>query len=208
MLVSEYEDWEKVIEKISHKVARDFPDVEKEDLSQHLWQFVLEVKQRKTLEPHEDGAFSLLYIIARRYAWSMRKEHLTLSPQYSYRTSDVRRILETQFDHIDWDITYVPEDAQSLRGDDSIEISAEIAWGLKRLRRRNERYYDAIIRRYRDGIIPDNNSNERKRMNKGIEMLAEILNWYYHPEDVIGARPIINNATARYLIKESWDWST
>jgi hypothetical protein len=198
-----YEQWDEVIGQVSRSVSRDFPDVETEDLYQHLWEFIL---TDGGLIPESANTTSLLYRIANRYSWQLRKEHLNLSPQYAYRTSDVRKILETQFEYVDWDTTFVPDDARSELGCDSVELSAEVSWGLMRLKRRNEEYYDAILRRYGDFIVPHRTSNERRRLDRAIEALCDILNWYERPvSDPVGSRKVINNATANYRIRGQLD---
>lgn len=204
MDLSEYESWDDILLRVSASVSRDFPDVSKDDIYQQLWVVILEPSNKITLKM--PGLVNILYKIANRFAWQQRKEHLSVTPQYAYRSSDLKKILEAVAFRNDWYHTFVPDDARSELGCDSLELSAEVAWGLQRLQDRHPEYYEAIYRRYILQIIPHNASAERKRLNRAIDALAEILNWYDRPDgEYVGNRRVITNATADYFIRKGWD---
>jgi hypothetical protein len=94
-----YEVWNPLISRIARYVSSDFPDIETEDLSQDLFCFVLE---RGWERPENQPSEYILRRVARMKAAGYRAEHLTLSAQYAYRTSEVRQILEHLFDREDW----------------------------------------------------------------------------------------------------------
>lgn len=207
----DFEIWDEEIVFVAKKVSKDFPSIEYDDIYQQLWEFALTYGHLYDSQ----NCRGLLFRVATIYAWDERKEQLKSTCQYDYRTSDVRKMLETQFDHEDWELTYVPPDAKStiiptepgaVWYTDQIELSSEIAWGLKRLKRRYKPYYDAILSRYGDGQVPLNASKDRKTLDRAILALTEILNFYDRTvEGIVGNRRIYTNTQSQHIIRKQWE---
>lgn len=110
-MVATYDDLAETIDRVSRHVARDYPDIDWEDVRQELALFV--IKNGKSIKLPGDGGNPrwILDRVANDYCKKLRTQHMALSPQYAYRPSDVALILETAFlnpDHIG----YVPDDAR------------------------------------------------------------------------------------------------
>lgn len=199
MTPEEVNEWSDLLARTARLVARDFPDVDQGDLYQELWIFVLENQTLR--DPSQLGVARLLKNQCTKMAWNHRKEHLQWTSQYSYRTSDVRYILETSFDHGDWEGSFVPADARG--GEDgaaATEVRVDVMWAYQRL---PVAYQQAIKERYHDNIEPPSNSAQRKTLNRAIRRLTDTLNWYLprSHQSRPGARRVISNATAAYIIE-------
>lgn len=194
--------WRDAIKRTAGFVSRDFPDLEKEDLQQELYAFIL--KNHETLEsPDKPGSTVVLMKVAKQYAWNQRKEHLQLSPQYSYRTSDIKAILESVFDSRDWSNVQIPDDAKSEFNDVFLEVNCDVkrAWESLGYAQRK-----VIFEKYALGQFPDGDT-ARKRLNRAIEKLTDNLNWYQKQphRDYVGSRRTITNANARYILGKQND---
>jgi hypothetical protein len=190
--------WGDAVKRTAGFVARDFPDVEREDVMQELFLFIM---KHPTLEsPDKPGSTMVLMKAARFYAWNQRKQHLQLSPQYSYRTSDIKAILETVFDQRDWANVRVPEDAQSEYNDVFLEINSDVKRAWESLGHAQKK---VIFEKYALGIDPQGQT-EAKRLSRAIEKLTDAINWYQKPDnrDYVGTRRVITNANARYIIQD------
>lgn len=189
--------WRDLVERTASFISRDFPDVEREELVQQLFLFVVE-NGKYLKEPTQVGSAKALSRAAKQYAWDQRKEHLTLSSQYSYRTSDVKYILETVFDARDWEGVRVPEDAQSEFNDVFLEINSDVKRAWEKLGYAQKQ---VIFRKYALGWEPETQT-ETKRLYRAIVALTDNLNWYQHPKghQHVGTRRAITNANARYNI--------
>lgn len=200
-----YTKWKDIIKKIARFVAYDYPDVEVADLEQDLW---VEVMERSLSNPYEDTSIKFLRKYAKSRANQYRAEHLILSPQFNYRVSDVRRILDTVFDHNDWVEAATREEESvgtrsgrepSYNLDEVIITHSDVkrAWALL-----PHQYKVAIFERYGLGDIPDSTSSEGRKLRRAETRLTEMLNTY-HPKSNHqgpGSRKIIGNALARYII--------
>lgn len=188
--------WKEVIAKVASFVAADFPDVEKEDLIQQLYLFILE---KTTLtDPDSRGATTILTKAAKDWAWNQRKQHLHLTAQYSYRKSDVRAILETAFDHDRWSGVRVPDDARSEFNDVFLEINTDVKNAWVTLAKSDKKI---IFEKFALGIDPD--ASGRVKLSRAIQKLTDKLNFYQglqKPEQFIGRRRVVNNATAQARI--------
>ncbi len=109
-----YSVWQSRVERTAKYVSRDFPDVESEDLIQEMYEFVL---RRGWTNPNDESITIILKRVAMTKAMMLRTQHLTVSPQYSYRPSEVRSILENVFDHENWPRRSVPV-GKSKAGDE------------------------------------------------------------------------------------------
>ena len=198
MSEDKYYKWEELVSKTARFVARDFPEVLEEDLFQDLMTYVLENK--RLANPDIKGVTTALYRQAVRLAWEWRKQALYMSAQYSYRTTDVRKILETLFDRSDWEVSYLPDDAKSLSDDDRLIVNVDLKVAYDRI---SPVYREVLFDRYALGIIPAEGA-PKKRLQRAIEALTDALNFYYDPRDHTGpgSRRAISNAAAAYKIQE------
>lgn len=189
----DYDTWKPLVERATAYVCRDFPDVEREDISQHLWMKLMENRQHIT--SHEErGVPTMLSRWGTTYAWDLRKEHLQLSPQYSYRTSDIKKVLDVIFDKRDWENAVVPDDARS-EFSCSIEVATDIYIAYEKLGHAQKQ---AIFERYALGVAPKDDAGV-KRLYRAVCALTDKLNWYQkQPDrDYVGTRKVLTNANAR-----------
>lgn len=193
-------EWLPKIDQVASFFSQDFPDVEYDDVRSDLIIFVLENKHLN--DPEHGVVGTALRRRAQAYAWDQRREHLTLSVQYSYRPSDVRRLLETLGNYRTWPNAKTPEDAKSRRGNDSIEMSADVSRAFAKLR---GPYQDVIRSRYFSGTgnTFETGSAESKRLSRAIAALCDILNFYSY--ETADRRVVMSNAQARSLLDNQWD---
>jgi hypothetical protein len=200
-----------VIDPASRTVARDYPGVDSDDLYQSLCLWVLE--NEKWLKVDEEaGCKYIIYRAAHILARQERTESLHNCAQYDYRPADVRKILETAFDEPENRLqAFVPEDASSWKktGMDGIEVTLDIRAAVDEL---GVIEADSIVSRYRDGIVPEADSSERKRLDRAVHKLTDLVNSYSakraevmavrgHP----GSRRAMSNAAARASIGRATD---
>lgn len=191
-----------LIERVSKQVASDYPDVEWEDIRSGLCIFVMQNANSIKLKEEGGNPNWLLKRVAGTLCKEERAQQHRVSVQYSYRPSDVSRILETAFslEHIDQ--THVPDDAVSLKsGFDAVEIALDIRDAYNRL---NEDMRASIFKRYALGEIPDNASYERKKLNKAVKELSRILNSYRGRGPYVGRRTIVSNSAAHAIIANNY----
>ena len=198
MSEDKYTQWRDIVSKTAYFVAKDFPDVEVEDLFQDLMTYVLGNNHLKS--PDAEHVPSGLYKRAVKFAWEYRKQSLYITSQYSYRTSDVRKILETVFNHNQWATSFLPDDAKSLSDDDRLVVNSDIKRAYDAL---SETYQVALFTRYALKVIPDN-SKEKSRLNRAVEKLTDFINFFQFAQrhEGPGKRRVITNATANYIIQE------
>lgn len=192
-----YSRWEDLVSRTARFVARDFPEVDEEDLFQDVMLEVL--TNDKLVNPDDFGMPTALSRFATKKAWEYRTQGLYLSVQYAYRPSDVKRILQTVFLDEGARFTYQPEDMESFYEDDRLVANSDIKYAFDRL---PPQYKEIIFKVFALKWEFDNNSAERKRLNRAIDRMVQILNTYnkqyeYHGP---GARKAISNATARSII--------
>lgn len=190
-----------IIDRVSKSVCKDFPDLEVEDLSQELYLAVLTHRDTIPTPDEDNDPTALILHIAKIYARKNRAQGLTVSAQYNYRQSDVRKILEeSMWFYSQWSEGYVPEDDPSeYRHSDSIIARADISWAIERL---PEHYKEAILNRFKLGMIPQQATPEYRKLDRSLRKLTDILNSYKRdrPADGPGTRRVISNATARFII--------
>lgn len=199
MTEEEYKLWLPLVERASRTIVGDFPDSEYDDLVQATWEGLLEAQSKgKLLDPEHEFALSALRYIAKAAAWGERKEHLTRSAQYSYRTKDVRNLFKTFFgSRADWTHAIVPQDAES-----EFNVGMEMSSDLSRA-------WDKLPHHYKVYIFSEfalGEPQDSKRLSRALARAADILNTY-QPKSKIGpttggrnGRRVITNANARYLI--------
>lgn len=202
-----YTTWKDIVERIARFVSYDFPDVEAEDLEQDLW---VEILERGINNPDDHINVMFLKKFAKSTAMRYRAEHLILSPQYNYRVSDVRRILETVFEYNSW--IQLAEREESNVGS-SNRTNRELSYSLDDIivshsdvkrawERMPHQYKTAIFERYALGDVPPNGTAKRRQLNRAEVRLTETLNTYTPRSNHQGpgSRKIANNALARYII--------
>lgn len=191
-----------LIERVAKQVASDYPDVQWEDIRSGLCIFVME--NAKSIKLRDEGGNPnwLLKRVAGTLCKEERAQQHRVSVQYSYRPSDVSRILETAFSIEHIDKTHVPDDAVSLKsGFDGVEVALDIRDAYNRL---SADLKESVFRRYALGEIPDNASYERKKLNKAVKELTRILNSYRGKGPFTGRRTIMSNAAAHAVISNNY----
>ena len=193
MTDEEATQWDRLIRRAVRFVTSDFPDVSYEDLVQDMWCHVLE---SPGLDPNINGVSTFLTKRARKMAWDIRTDQLYHSDQYSYRTSDVRRLLEDVFDYELWNGGWVPEDARS-DGDAMapVELRADVKAAFTFLL---PQYQSAIIARYQLGIEPAPESSQRRTLDRAVQRLTRLMNTHYNRRP---RRRVISNAEAASIIE-------
>jgi hypothetical protein len=175
MSLNKYDEWAKEIERVATFVSYDFPDVDKDDVVQELGVFVLATPRLKN--PSEEGVTVVLQKAAKDICWKYRKEALNVTSQYTYRPSDVKRILDKQFDYEDWDNTFVPDDARSEDGA-QYEVSADVSRGLDKLHAYHPDHYWLVVHWFRGQDHHPKRTPERDMMHEAIDYLTSIMNGY------------------------------
>lgn len=191
------ETWDDIISRAARWTAHDFPNVTSDDLYQDLWVFVLETP---ALDPNNPGVYTVLARKAKTIAWDQRRADLQFTAQYSYRTSDVREILEGIYEYESWARGYCPADA--IGGDrmGSVDVRADVTWAMEKL---PSQYREIIESRYRNNTQFEAHSAERRRLNRAIKRLTDTLNSYYRGSALAGhpgRRKVITNAQAQYIM--------
>lgn len=189
------------VEKVAASVSRSFPDIEREDLTQELYLFLLGESRLKT--PDQVGATNALFRKAKMVAWEIRKRHLHLTAQYSYRIDDIRAILETVFQYEDWQHASIPEGAYSEYGDLFLVVSADVKRAWEKLPKTHQK---AIFERYATGTLVMDGRG-RQAISRATLALQEELNYrtLTRNGDFVGTRRVINNATARARIDNTYE---
>lgn len=211
MSESFYEKWEKLVTRVARAISYDYPDVEAEDLAQGLYLRILELGWTN---PDDESVVPMLRKFAKNQAAKDRAEHLILSPQYSYQTSDVRRILRNVFG--DWikspSFTHSDDDGQALPTRDAhsadydsilVEYSdVKRAWELT-----PKHYRKIIFEKYALGYEFDD-AGER-RLRRAVARLCDYLNTYQPRSSHVGpgSQRVIRNAQAQYLIRKDYSAS-
>lgn len=199
---AKYEDLADVIDRVAKRVAADYPDIEWTDVRQELALFVITNGESIKLRDEGGNPTWLLNRVAQTYCLKVRTQHMSLSPQYAYRPSDVKKILETAFSVEDIMQTYVPDDATSMKGLDEVEIASDVKAAYDRL---NQEEKTAVFRRYALGEVPDNASYERKKLNAAIKKLTHKLNTYRgRGPDERRMRRVMSNAAANAALSENY----
>lgn len=202
-MAASYEDLENDIERVARKVASEYPDIEWEDVRQELALFVL--TNGKSIKLREEGGNPrwLLTRVAQTYAKDQRTQHLTLSPQYAYKPSDVKEILEHAFtSEIITEITDFDDGREDLVGFDLITVASDVRGAYERLK---PDLKIAIFKRYALKEIPDRDSYDRKKLTQAIKELTHKLNTYKGGYSNGHGRRAISNAGARARISEVYE---
>jgi len=193
-----YEEWLPLVKQAAKYIASHFPDSEVEDLEMACWDGLLVYQSKgKLMSPDEQYAKSTLYFIAKTIASQARAEHLTISPQYAYRTEDITSLLEYFFEPSLWstEMPY-PEDAESELGNVGMEMGADLsrAWDVLT--------YDDRLLIFRRYAMQDMQTDRRK-VSRAVGRMAQFLNNYQPPkEGRTGNRKVITNSHARAIVND------
>lgn len=197
-----YEDLKDDIDRVAKKVASDYPDMDWEDVRQELAVFVL--TNGKSIKLREEGGNPrwLLTRVAQTYCKDQRTQHLTLSPQYAYKPSDVKEILEHAFtSEVVTKIDDFDDGREDLEGFDLIAVASDVKNAYDQLK---VDLKIAIFKRYALKEIPERDSYDRKKLTQAIKELTRRLNTYKGGYSNPGRRAI-SNAGARARISEVYE---
>lgn len=195
--LSTLEVFDDTVAKIATSVARSFPGIDSDDLSQHLYLTILQNRSHFK-NPDDAGVTGALWKIAKGYATQLRSEALHVSVQYSYSRDDISRILENTFNREEWYLTYVPEDAESLKDSaDELDLQSDIKWGWSQLSAAEQ-----MVIFERHGLKEDLDATKRKRLSRAIDNLTEIVNTYPRPGH---PRRAMGNTKAQHIIGGSYE---
>lgn len=192
--------WDDLAKKVSRGVAKDFPDLEVDDLYGELWVDIMSQDYRDHLD--EPWIRNHLYRRCRVLAWNTRKENLQFSSQYVYRPSDIRAMLRVIFEPADWPKIYLPQDAREEDNQSArLDVAADLSWGLDQL---PDHYREILESRYRDGTEMTLDA-ERKTLGRAETRLTELVNQYRGQYDGSHSRRAISNARANFQIQEQYE---
>lgn len=176
-----YDRWKSTVRRVAQRVARDYPDVEAEDLEQDLWVAITEMKWDKIFGKR----VKLLTKIAHRKAGEYRAQHLIISPQFAYRVSHVREILNHVFDRENWvkippmignpgDTTPRKRGTEpSYNIDELLAEYSDVARAWKRL---PVQYKRLILRKHGLDEEFERGSSEERTYYRAVARLTDIIN--------------------------------
>jgi len=196
-------EWGALIRRAAISVTHDYPDIEIDDTIGEVWCALLELQAQGVMtHTSEKNAYQTLRYAAQRYAHGQRKLQLSISPQYAYRTKDIRKLFEDYFDKETWLDAEVPEDAQSELGPVQLELMGDLGRGYDRL---NPGYKMIIFRAFALKDTKSFSKSELMRLTNALRRCRDILNTYqprgHHNGP--GSRVVITNAEANHFIGEN-----
>lgn len=161
--------------------------------------FVME--KRGQLSPTDQYIAKALYRKAVAKSWEYRKVALHLSAQYSYRVSDVRKIMETGFQWEEWEAGHLPEDCKSEDFDERLVVHSDLSRAYDFL---TDHYQSVLYRRYYL-----NYDQPAASLRKALERLTDILNHYQLKTGHVGTgtRRVVSNARAQLQINADYNGS-
>ena len=213
MSKSFFEKWDDVVGRVARYVCHDYPDVEVDDIKQDLFE---EVLKRGWTNPNAQATSVILRLVAKEQAAKYRNKHLILSPQYNYRISEVRKILERVFAYEDWlpqrgavsvddegVVLPVDKGEPSYEMDETLVVHSDIKSAWEQL---PPNYKELIFKRYALNMMPQSEAEEQQT-RRALYRMIDILNSYSprRSHDGPGSRRVINNAHARYITKSDYD---
>lgn len=177
-----YENWKGYVARASRKIARQFAEIEEEDLVQELFLWVFSEKP-----DHTNSPMRLAELRARDIAWDYRRSYMANSGQYLYRTEDVRKILK-ELAYLDeyWDHS-IKLDVQPLKSgntgvssltlEDRVVLVVDVQEAFKFL---SPNYKGVIEKAYRDGVRFAPDSAEERQLSRAVDRLTDYLNYKEH----------------------------
>ncbi len=177
-----YEAWKGYVARASRKIARQFAEIEEEDLTQELFLWIFSDKPDVSQSPMRTAELK-----ARDISWDYRRSYMANSGQYLYRTEDVRRILK-ELAYLDeyWDHS-IKLDIQPLKSgntgvstltlEDRVVLVVDVQEAFKFL---SANHKQIIERAYRDGIKFAPDSAEERQLSRAVDRLTDYLNYKEH----------------------------
>lgn len=202
MSQTKYDLWIDLVRKVSNMVIDNFPEMEVEDLEQELIMAVL--GDASFVSPDDSFAARNLKLRADKIAWKNRRSALYLSAQYSYRTGDVKRLLECGVLSQDPRTVTPPGDYGSSL-DDRVVCVADVTKAFTYL---PAQYKKCLYKKYIYGVT-EFTPAEAQQIKRAVNRLTDILNYYdlktVNGQQFVGpgSRKAISNEGSNRLIG---DW--
>ena len=190
---------DEMIRAAARRVAAQWPTVvERDDLHQDIWVHLLERPGalNRIFEEQDDKVRQAFLIkLGHQIASEEQIAYERFSGNSLYSVMQVRGLLERKV----WKF----KDKVSAEKMDLMEA-------LKLLAQKNSAYYAEIVNRFEHDIIPDRQSNERRKLDRAVEVLTELMNRLgqerrkRHTEGP-GTRKVISNSAAQALTARQWN---
>jgi len=195
----EWFEFDKICGEVARWITRGFPNVEYEDCKQECWATLLVLHSKgKCEDPTDPFVKSTLRYRATDWADDQRKQHLTISVQYAYRTKDVAKLMETFFDLRCWEDAKTPDDGMSELGSVPVEMSSDLSRAFDKL---PKKYQGVLAREY---VFHELKTvDERRLLSRVLGRMADLLN-EYHGHQKVG-RKAVSNARAKAILDSAWD---
>ena len=186
-----YEAWAPLVERVAQYVARDFPEVEEEDLAQDLFLFAYE----RGADVDHPYAEKDLRAEAKKIAWKYKLAGTMVAPESAYRTADVMKKLDLIFSHEEDQLP--PADPAKLT--DNWVGDSDLQYAYNHLGTAFKRH---IYERFALGIFPED-ERAQERLYRAIVRMTDLLNMYRPRVDHQGpgARRVISNANGQSIIR-------
>jgi len=230
------ESWSKEIKKVARRAELEWPGVaEADDIEQEVYLHILERPgtQRDLAEMDDLSRYRTLHKIAQRIASNERTKLDRFHGNFKFSVDEVRSLLESLRDPekaelgSSWsDQEYTasggghsdPTANMALENVRVSESQKQLGAALEGLKSSNRRQYDALVKRFVYGIVPEGDSYDTFMLIKrAVESVTKRMNNGHKRSHVgepvpgkslgdgPGTRKAISNSTARYLSKEGWD---
>lgn len=201
-------DWEAIqdeVRAVAKDVARKWPDVvTADDVEQDVMVLLLESPGtlNTVLNASPKIRKQMYFKLGHQEASKQHVDYEHWSGQFCYHVEDIRKFLE------DGALTADSGIPESEVLSDLIEALAEMTHKTS-----SSNYVDSILVRYVDGVVPDKNSADRKRLNRAVTAVTERMNrigearlraWSEGP----GTRPVMTNARSHAETANSTGFDT
>lgn len=122
-----------------------------------------------------DRAWFRAYLkkVATRVLSARRTRMLHVLDRYAYRPVDVQRMLRGIGDPLNWERTYVPQDAKWIKGNDSMEVLADVLLAMPKVSMHNR---EVLFRTYWLWQEPEGPEEERAVREAVIELTRKMTN--------------------------------
>jgi len=145
--------WLSTLTSVAGSVAREYPDTDKDYLIRRYpdpWPPIDDDYHYDSADP---PVFNLrwrdaLKNVVSSYRKHQRGQELAITTQYTYRRSDLCRILWTVYDTDSWVIGWCPDDAHSDDGNGRVDVHADVSRAILSLDPIDQFYLEAV---YVDG---------------------------------------------------------
>lgn len=196
-LEQKIENYTPIIKRVARRVASEHHIIEREDMEQFLYCFVIKRKDSLPDDPKEvDWSVQSRFLqVARTEAFNQKRQHYMIDAAVSYSVKDVKRILLTHFDANDWDV--VSTDGESV--EDSISEHSDVAWALDHLDPKERSF---VAECYKSNEFPASGTKEYRKLNSLTIKIANIANHFTRTDEGegVGRRKAMSNAQSRAMI--------